>query len=821
MDHFKTRCCRMLIAAAFIATSHIATSQCVCDANNTLQLNSSVNTLVSDLWGDEYAVDYNSGEGQWDVVCARPTSPYPVGGVYAGSWNFPSSGVTTTRLSESHQELFTNFAIREGKWVATGQLGLWNAYGSLPSGYDVLRERFYCQDVNMRWGITESAVHGHVVLFSDWPYAQDVRDLVANIGVGNGCSHTSLLSADSFHNAQIVETNGKVFITYETTISGPAQALWYVVFDDDYSTLLDGPTMLTDHVQSNTGLERFHSLSGLGADVKASYVEDGNLLIRNLNPLASPISICENHSVGRNSICVTDSATYVGWEANSDVYAAKVGGIHYLVQEDASRPTVEADTSGNTYVFYAESVNNVRTLRARLLNVPTSYVENRHDTFSTHNVSAPEWDKNISTPATVELDHSSTAGMYWIRVKADSTSHRNGYWYANRANWLPYSSVGSTNYVRAKFYIYRQHQATMSDIKQVPNMKLGIANRFAVTSNLQLQFNDSTDTSQYGELSPSTDPSQPSIYRVDFDPIDAPYLNTFVGGLGSEGLLRRFEVFTQDPEDNGELCMTESTIGTYPTSALTGSAVKVYAPTVSDAGNLKIYNTATDLTNVNYRLTDPVGKETTNVMSYQESSAGITVSSAGVATDVVGALERTFFAGNSDGSSGHANRVRVTDNKQYKVRFHVTSTQYTSNQGWLFMKTRAVKFAYNQTLEIAGGQHQNFAISRQVLPGLGCLNPDKINSENGGWYTILMNTPMDLDIRPDTGSACRMPNITSQPGPGVDALSTRDIKVGFGVWDTLSDDSPSGVQPVRQKSLEAAQFTVDRIEVFVHDRVQD
>lgn len=450
----------------------------------------------------------------------------------------------------------------------------------------------------------------------------------------------------------------------------------------------------------------------------------------------------------------------------------------------------------------------------------SSYAEYSDDTFDTHNTSAKEW-ADIAMTSDVTLDHDSGAGAYRIHVNASSTTHRNGYWHANRVQWLPYSSVGSNNYVRAKFMLYRSGQADMNNYDEIPNIKLSVANRYAVSSGLQLLFNDPTNSandSVYSDLRPSSDSGNPSVYRVDFDPVDVPYLSTFSSGLGAEGIWRRFEVWsgTDHAEDNGYILMTESSIGTYPTSALSGSAAKVYAPGVSDAGNLKIYNSSTDLSRIEYSG-NPLTASNTTSISHSEGSSGITVSTVGLSASSIWQLDHNFFAGNSDGTSGHDLRVRAMENKQYKVRFHVTSTRVTSNQAGLYLKARTVRFAHSQNLEIAGGRHQNLGITREVLPGVGCLNPDKISTENGGWYTVLMDTPFSPDIRPDVagGITCKMPNLSALPGPGVNSSSNRDVKVGFSVYDTLTPTATTGYD------LEEAQFTVDRVEVSVHDRVQD
>ena len=56
-------------------------------------------------------------------------------------------------------------------------------------------------------------------------------------------------------------------------------------------------------------------------------------------------------------------------------------------------------------------------------------------------------------------------------------------------------------------------------------------------------------------------------------------------------------------------------------------------------------------------------------------------------------------------------------------------------------------------------------------------------------------------------------NITALPGPGVDASSRRDLRLGCDLIDTIS----SGYY----RDVEKGNFTVDRIEVRVFDAVPD
>jgi hypothetical protein len=58
-----------------------------------------------------------------------------------------------------------------------------------------------------------------------------------------------------------------------------------------------------------------------------------------------------------------------------------------------------------------------------------------------------------------------------------------------------------------------------------------------------------------------------------------------------------------------------------------------------------------------------------------------------------------------------------------------------------------------------------------------------------------------------------MPNISAEPGSGVNSASRRDIRVGCDLLDTLS--------PAGNAHLEGGDFIVDRIEVRSYGLVGD
>jgi hypothetical protein len=424
------------------------------------------------------------------------------------------------------------------------------------------------------------------------------------------------------------------------------------------------------------------------------------------------------------------------------------------------------------------------------------------------------------------------AGAYRGNIVAASDRWRASGVIASPAEWMPASVVGPANIVRAKFYVYAGGQSNPSDLNQIPNMRLRVQNRFAVNSMLEVFNHINGDPEQAPlarELRPSPDPAKPSLYRVDFDPVDVPYL---AQNQNTEGFQRAFESFSTDPQDNGFVAMTESVIGTYPHSAVPDSApiVKAYATTASNAGDLAVFTVGEELL-YNYVPSGVVGGLGTaefagTVPTHTAGPLGATLDSAGVPQDRVGIGSRNF---NPDrNTNAYAQRVRLSEGRQYKARFHVLSTQQTNQQCQVRLRARSIKFAWVQKFEMGGSWgtdssktyplNASNSIAQQALPGIGCLNPDKISAnENGGWYTVCIPSPLSVDIRAEAAAgtplSARMPNITAQPGSGVNSPSRRDLLFGFDLLDSIS----GGLG----KPLEQGNFTIDRIEVRAYDQVPD
>ena len=352
---------------------------------------------------------------------------------------------------------------------------------------------------------------------------------------------------------------------------------------------------------------------GTAYDVAVSgtlaFVADGShgLQVVNVTNPAAPVIIGQYDSPGyAESLAVSPE---------SDMVFLADGGSGVVVL-DVSNPaspavwgasgTLAGYTSGvaisNTgeFAVAADQTGGIYTLGNRAVRVDVD------DTFPTGGLqppgSAAGWSSFGYTGTMGWPDYDVTKHAYQAYVTADATHYRNPGVISNIEEWMPFDHVRSDRFVRAKYYVYAGGQAHPADGNEIPNMRLRLQNRFAVNSMLEV-FSHTNDASAAQramdqELRPSTDPARPSIYRVDMAPVAVPYL---LSNGGTEGIQRAFEAYAIYPQDNGLLYMNESVLGLYMDYCLpeTGEPQKLYAPSGSGAGDLRVVNAAElDLANL-------------------------------------------------------------------------------------------------------------------------------------------------------------------------------------------------------------------------------
>lgn len=400
---------------------------------------------------------------------------------------------------------------------------------------------------------------------------------------------------------------------------------------------------------------------------------------------------------------------------------------------------------------------------------------------------------------------------------------RQGGWYAgDPANTIPYSAIGSANFVRAKFYVYADGQANPSQKNQIPGFSMRVGSRFAVTSNLEVtpHVNAISANDKYGaELAPSGDPQRPSVYRVDFDPIEVPYYVQYP----NDPIYMSFAVNSFDWQDNGNVCLKEISSVTYPASLLPSDAWYLKKTYLASAGDLDIRNGAGIAYNMQFdpalgEGAPPIAVYTTgpNRPLLTTSAAGTTYNSSPVPTNQVGIIEH-YFSPNRFGALPWSDGPRVQENKMYKISFHVTSTQGTNRQCPFWLYTRSIGYSWIQKTEFGGSwavtdpSDATNLIIRQAQPGVG-------STVTNGWYKVLMTTPMAPDIRSDSPTTAslrdRMPQICAQPGPGANAFSWRELCCGAMLLDTLNYNWAAD-------KYEVGDFTIDRVEVREYDAILD
>jgi len=441
------------------------------------------------------------------------------------------------------------------------------------------------------------------------------------------------------------------------------------------------------------------------------------------------------------------------------------------------------------------------------------------------------------------LSDPGTAGTDAVPVNGSVGLFRAAGWKttdAYAALTLPYAAIGSSSLARTLWYVYATGN-TPAQTNTIPATRMQTYNRFVMLTTLEIftHVNDGTANTagdQLGkDIAPSTNPAQPSLYRSDYDPIDAPFL---VANGGTEGIGRAFIGQGDKPQDNGYICLTEAISGCYPKNLADGTLIQTLQPSASDAGGLKI----TGVTPVggaggpfSLRYSYPFNANALSgrisVVDFgsgpnlTEGTFGVTLDSTAYdnlpnATYPGGSRAGILLVGFYPGDNLAA-RPRVAEGTQYRIRFTVSGTQQSNLQSQLRLQVNTGASTYVQKYEVGGaksGGAEAQTLSGQVLPGVGSSNPS-------GVYDVYMYTPLSLAIRPGAASiAAAFPNWDIFAGPGVDdsgsavynpGLNRKDLRPQVALLDTLTYTANNVALQ------EKGNFTITKVEIFEAPAVND
>jgi hypothetical protein len=292
------------------------------------------------------------------------------------------------------------------------------------------------------------------------------------------------------------------------------------------------------------------------------------------------------------------------------------------------------------------------------------------------------------------------------------------------------------------------------------------------------------------------------------------------------GFSRSIDLYGDQAYFTGTLGMVETYIGVYPRSLIDPNSVaptKTYTSYDLQAffpADQQVYLYIPGAVAGDFPTSDTAAPSSQWPTCTESPTLGVTLDCATVPTNRVGIPLRNFNPPQDYGNI--PSLIRMAEGKQYTLRFHLTATSATNRQAQVLMRGYAGGQYWAQKLEVGGSWAASSASNRlaqQVVPGIGCLNPDKlVPGEAGGWYTMVMHSCLNQNIRPDVvGSTiqARMPRLSAEPNTGSAAYTQcdRSIRAGINVFDTLSTGPNAG--------LEVGNVRIDGLEFREYNLVPD
>jgi len=434
-------------------------------------------------------------------------------------------------------------------------------------------------------------------------------------------------------------------------------------------------------------------------------------------------------------------------------------------------------------------------------------------------------------------------------------------------NLLNYNDVGAGRIVRGKFYISTTNPMLDFNVNKVPTFRLRLTNTTAIDAAVHYEYaqtgiaapahepryaladNQNSEIAAGMWIRPGDMADTPSLYTVDFDPIDVPAAaNTPIGAL--------METYSYHDPANGTLTLHEVVLGTY--NSLQDNdprAVKLFDYNRTAGLNAGVGG-AKEMTG------GPFNQEAVLKAGYRQKlslpyAAGPYPADDGpyasntdfnadglVATTDAVPQDRFGFDLINVVSKNNADKPRVEPGKLYKAKFFVTAGVKTSStnqseeiQGNLRFRMQTAAGTVSYLLELAStgidlGTKGN-ALAAQALPGNGTQNPLKDSSlaytgEDGGWYNVIGASLLDTDrIRKDY-KALAIESVNNefvffglQPGPGNSDASARDITLGIDLIQSPGTLDVGTGTPVTFSRPTQSTVRIGAVELYAYPSIDD
>lgn len=531
---------------------------------------------------------------------------------------------------------------------------------------------------------------------------------------------------------------------------------------------------------------------------------------------------------------------------------------------DPSTTEAQAAADGKVITYFVSDGSNVDSATAMVRSVdggsstltsPSSWDEKVVDSDFT------DWVESGVPSAGVDV----TRGSDGLSISLTPTSGVGRVYGWKKNDMMQYNDVGADKIVRGKFYISTSN-AINAATNQVPGFRLRVTNEGAVDQAAHFEYavtalaspahepryafgeNPDAETKAGKFLRPSNSATQPSLYRLDFDPTDVPAAaGSNIGAL--------MESYTYSDEANGTLKLHEVVLGTYdaPQDA-DGTLVFEYDRRYglnSGAGGAKVMESGAFNVEANF---EPGRRQKLFVPGdgppfdgpaggpYATNMIGIDYGlDAGLIATTRNTDLNRFAMGLLDVQSvSNAERVRISPDKLYRAKFYALAIlpAHSENpneivQGNMRFRFQTaadtVSYLYELSSRAVSQGDETDAIAVQAIPSNQAQNSDTdavyevdpILGAKGGWYNITVASPLDTDgIRKNEGND--FGTLGAAPGPGSAADSIRDVKLGVDLIQAPTHLVIAPGEPAIQFAQpNHAEVGLQAIKVYEFDAIDD